>query len=109
MRGFVRDALKNFPFVMTTERFIQRYWIVFTLIVLYTVVLIDISDIVKVPRRLKQPIKDPYFRAFYKFVAIFSISLTASKDIETALASTVLFAILINVLRDPDERNEFPF
>ena len=108
MAGLVHDALKNIPLVMNTEKFIKKYGIVFTLLVLYTV-LIDLPEVVKIPRRMKEPIKDPYFRAFYKFAAIFAISFTASMDIETALASTVIFSILINVIRDPDERKEFPF
>ena len=107
-KGVFKDMLKTFPLVISTEKFLQKYGTAFTLVVLYTTFL-DPEQLVVLPRRLKEPIEDPYFRAFYKFVPIFAISFTATMDIETSIASTVVFAVLVNLIREPDERKDFPF
>lgn len=107
-KGVFRNLLDDYYIVFSTEDFVEKYGTVFTLIVLYTTFL-DPEQLVVLPRKLKAPIEDPYFRALYKFVAIFAISFTATMDIETSIISTIIFAVLVNIIRDPDERKEFPF
>jgi hypothetical protein len=107
-KGLFSNMLSNYNVVISTEDFIEKYGTVFTLIVLYTT-LLDTEKIVVLPRKVKRPIENPYFRSLYKFVAIFAISFTATMDIETSIISTIIFAVLVNIIRDPDERKEFPF
>tara|TARA_Y100000816_G_C26057348_1_gene554932 strand:+ start:277 stop:567 length:291 start_codon:yes stop_codon:yes gene_type:complete len=84
--------MKFFPFTDDIEKFIETYTILFSLIVLYQGTMGAQSF--KPPIIFKELSKSIIFR----FISLFSIAFTASKDVEIAFISTCLFSFLIHIL-----------
>lgn len=89
--------------IQIVEDLITKHSIVFSLLVL-TQSMIGMTSL-KVPRRLTQFSKDPT----YKFMSIFIIALTASRNVKVALMASLIFLIVLYAIRDPDERISFPY
>lgn len=98
----ISNVMKNIPFVKDTEYVIKKYGVIFSIIVIMQGLLGGMHF--DPPRRLRAFTDN----AIVKFVLMFSIALTASRDIETALMSTLIFIFFIYLVRDPDEQ-KFPY
>lgn len=94
--------LANFlsPLSRPTEAVIQAQPILFTLIVLYQGLFS--GNAIKIPKNLKTLFNSKTFR----FVSIMLIALSATKDIEYALISTVIFVSVMYAIKTPEERRE---
>jgi hypothetical protein len=94
--------LANFlgPLSRPTEAAIQAQPILFTLIVLYQGLFS--GNAIKIPKNLKTLFNSKTFR----FVSIMLIALSATKDIEYALISTVIFVSVMYAIKTPEERKE---
>ena len=101
--SFVSDVLSKLPGISNTEYALKRYGIIFSLLVISQGVMGGLQF--KPPRRIKEATEHPVM----KFILLFSVALTASRDIETALVSTLLFITFIYLVRHPDERTSFPY
>jgi len=85
------------PLSNPIEKILQRP-IVFSLLVLYQGLFS--GNAVVIPSRLKKLFDNRPFR----FGSIFLIALAASKDVEYALVSTIIFIIVMYALKTPEER-----
>ena len=83
------------------ESFTKQYGLFFSIIVLYQGLFGGIS-LSKKPSRL-QKLGD---NKFFKFLTMTAIAYTATKDIETAIIASLLFLIILNAIRTPEERKQ---
>jgi len=88
------------PLSNRTESIIRAQPIVFTLIILYQGLFS--GNAIKIPKNLKSLFDSKTFR----FVSLMLIAFSATKDIEYALISTMIFLIVIYALKTPEERKE---
>ena len=83
-------SLNNFiPYSKNVENFINKYILIFTLIVLYQGTMG--AQAFKAPRVIKELANSGLFN----LCGLFSIAFTASKDIEIALVSTIIYMLII--------------
>lgn len=101
--SLVSNALSHVPGIQDTEKILKKYGTVFALIVISQGLFGGLQF--KPPRRIKKATEHPLM----KFILIFAVALTASRDIETSLISTIIFIIFIYLIRHPDERTSFPY
>ena len=83
----------------SVESLSKQYGLVFSLIVLYQGLFGGISLSQKPVRLVSLP-KNPFF----KFLTMTAIAFTATKDIETAIVSVLMFLLILHLLRTPEER-----
>ena len=88
------------PMTTRTESIIKAQPIVFTLIILYQGLFS--GNAIKIPKNLKSLFDNKIFR----FISLMLIAFSATKDIEYALISTMIFLIVIYALKTPEERKE---
>ena len=88
------------PMTTRTESIIKAQPIVFTLIILYQGLFS--GNAIKIPKNLKSLFDNKIFR----FISLMLIAFSATKDIEYALISTMIFLIVIYTLKTPEERKE---
>lgn len=103
MVSVVHEMLSNVPGVLNSERLLKQFGLIFSLIVIAQGLMGGLQF--KPPRRIKEASEHP----LVKFLLLFSVALTASRDIETALVSTIIFILFIYIVRHPDERTSFPY
>jgi len=101
--SIVADILSKIPGISKSEYILKRYGILFSLIVISQGLMGGLQF--TPPRRIKKATEHP----FMKFILLFAVALTASRDIETAFISTVMFIAFIYLVRHPDERKSFPY
>ena len=101
--SIVSDLFSKVPGVSSFEHILKKYGVLFSLIVISQGVMGGIHF--TPPRRIKKSTEHPLM----KFILLFAIAFTASRDIETAFLSTILFIIFIHLVRYPDERKSFPY
>ena len=101
--SIVSDILSKIPGISNSEYMLKRYGIIFSLIVISQGLMGGLQF--TPPRRIKKATEHPIM----KFILLFAVALTASRDIETSLLSTILFIIFIYLIRHPDERKSFPY
>jgi|ETNvirnome_6_100_1030635.scaffolds.fasta_scaffold00364_8 hypothetical protein len=89
------------PGFSSIEKFIKRYTIVFSLIVIYQGLFGGMS-LKDQPSRLKKISKNVAFKIF----TMSCIAFTATQDIEISLISVVLFITLLYLVRTPAERKK---
>ncbi len=75
--------------------------VIFTLIVIFQGCFGGLG-MIQTPARLEKLISSPIAR----FIFLFAIAYTASSDVETAVFSTVIFLILMHLLRSEEERKK---
>ena len=88
------------PFSSKMENTLKMSPIFFTLIIMYQGLLSGNSFKPNPPKNLKPAFNSPFFR----FFSLFLIALSATKDIEYALVSTLIFVIVMYFIRTEDER-----
>lgn len=103
MKSPIANVLSNIPGVQNTEKILKKYGVVFSFIVISQGLMGGLQF--TPPRRLREITDHPIM----KFILLFAVALTASRDIETSLLSTILFIIFIYLIRHPDERKSFPY
>jgi len=75
--------------------------VIFTLIVIFQGCFGGLG-MIQTPARLEKLISSPIAR----FIFLFAIAYTASSDVETAAFSTVLFLIIMHLLRSEEEKKK---
>ena len=75
--------------------------VIFTLIVIFQGCFGGLG-MIQTPERLNQLIQTPIAR----FIFLFAIGYTATSDVETAAFSTVLFLVLMHLLRSEEEKKK---
>lgn len=101
--SIVSEILSHIPGVSDTEYILKRYGIFFSLIVISQGLMGGLQF--TPPRRIKNATEHPIM----KFILLFAVALTASRDIETAFVATFLFIAFVYIVRHPDERKSFPY
>jgi hypothetical protein len=91
------------PVTRPAETFIQTQPILFSLIILYQGLFS--GNAFKIPDRLMTFFENKLFR----FVSLMVIAFTATRDIEYALISTMIFLVIMYTLKTPDERKKTGF
>lgn len=89
------------PFTNTIEGFVEKYGIVFTMIVMYQGLFGGLA--MKNEPKILSTLKD---NVLFKFFTLFSIGFTATKDVETTLMGLFMFIIVIHLLRSKKERKK---
>lgn len=92
------------PLFTNTEKLIKKYSILFTLIVMYQGLFggMSMSHKPKVLDNLKDNL-------YFKYITLFCIAFSATKDIEISLLSVLAFVAVINIVRTPEERKRYNF
>ena len=87
------------PFTNSIEGFVNKYGIIFTMIVMYQGLFggMVINNEPKILNKLKNNV-------LFKYLTLFSIGFTATKDVETTLMGLFIFIIIIHLLRTKKER-----
>ena len=75
--------------------------VIFTLIVIFQGCFGGLG-MIQTPARLEKLISSPIAR----FIFLFAIAYTTSSDVETAVFSTVIFLVLMHLLRSEEERKK---
>ena len=88
------------PVTRPAEMFINSQPIFFSLIILYQGLFS--GNAIEIPKRLKMLFNNKTFR----FVSLMLIAFSATKDIEYALLSTVIFLAVIYAFKTPEERRK---
>ena len=91
------------PGFSSVEKFIKRYTVVFSLIVMYQGLFGGMS-LKDQPLRLKKMSKNIAF----KILTMTCIAFTATQDIEISLMSVLLFITLLYLIKTPAERKNGP-
>ena len=91
------------PVFSSVEKFIKRYTVVFSLIVMYQGLFGGMS-LKYQPSRLKKMSKNVAF----KILTMTCIAFTATQDIEISLMSVLLFITLLYLIKTPAERKNGP-
>lgn len=94
----IANAFK--PITGPAELLIQSQPLVFSLIILYQGLFS--GNAIQIPERLKKLFENKTFR----FISLMLIAFSATKDIEYALLSTVIFVSVIYAFKTPDERRK---
>lgn len=103
MKSPLSNVLSNVPGIDNTEKILKKFSVVFSLVVITQGLMGGLQF--TPPRRIKEATEHPIM----KFILLFAVALTASRDIETSILSTILFIIFIYLVRHPDERKSFPY
>lgn len=80
------------------ESFFKANRVLFTLLVFYQGLFS--GNAIHIPDRLKKNFDNRYFR----FLSLLAISFTATRDIEIAIISTLIFLTIIYLIKTPEER-----
>lgn len=93
-------GIKNMfsPVTRPTEVFIKAQPILLSLIILYQGLFA--SNAIQIPERLEKLFRNKTFR----LVSLMAIAFSATGDIEYALFSTIIFLVVMYVLKTPEER-----
>lgn len=91
--------MKFIPFSDNIEGFINKFGLVFTILVVYGGIFGHMS-VANPPEKLTRLSNNIYF----KMITLFIVAFTATRDVETALVSIVLFVISMNLLKTPEEK-----
>lgn len=88
------------PVTRPAELFVNSQPVFFSLIILYQGLFS--GNAIEIPKRLKALFDNKTFR----FVSLMLIAFSATKDIEYALLSTVIFLAVIYAFKTPEERKK---
>tara|TARA_R110002153_G_scaffold272326_1_gene440874 strand:- start:585 stop:887 length:303 start_codon:yes stop_codon:yes gene_type:complete len=91
--------MKFLPFSDNVESFMKKYSVMFTLLVIYQGLFGGMS-LSSPPERLVKLSDNVYV----KLATMFAIAFTATKDVEIALVSIVLFVVVVNLIKTPEEK-----
>ena len=91
--------MKFLPFSDNIEGFMKKYSVIFTLLVIYQGLFGGLS-LSSPPDRLVKISGNVYV----KLATMFAIAFTATKDVEIALVSIVLFVVAMNLIKTPEEK-----
>jgi len=91
--------MKFIPFSDNVESFMKKYSVAFSLVVIYQGLFGGLS-LSSPPERLVKLSDNVYV----KLATMFAIAFTATKDVEIALVSIVLFVAAMNLLKTPEEK-----
>ena len=86
------------PLSNQTEKTIKSQPILFTLIILYQGLFS--GNAIKIPENLRAFFNNKVFR----FASLMAIAFSATQDIEYALISTMVFLVVMYVIKTPEER-----
>ena len=86
------------PLSNTTEKTIKSQPIIFTLIILYQGLFS--GNAIRIPQNLRSLFNSKIFR----FMSLMLIAFSATKDIEYALISTMIFLTVMYTIKTPEER-----
>jgi hypothetical protein len=87
--------------VSNFEKILQKSHILFTMIVMYQGLFGGLS--------MSNPpsaLTDLQGKMWFKFVTLFCIAFTATKDIEISIISVVCFVLTLYAMKTPEERNK---
>lgn len=101
--SIVSEILSKIPGISNSEYILKRYGILFSLIVITQGLMGGLQF--TPPRRIRKATEHPVM----KFMLLFAVALTASRDVETSLVATIVFIALVYIVRHPDERTSFPY
>lgn len=87
------------PGTKYVENYINNTGFIISLIIMYQGLFGGIA--LKNPPKI---IKDYSNNQIFRFITLTSIAYTATRDIETAIGSVLLFIIILYLLRTPEER-----
>jgi hypothetical protein len=88
------------PVTGPAETLIKTQPIIFSLLILYQGLFS--GNAIRIPERLRVLFENKIFR----FMSLMLIAFTATKDIEYALFSTLIFLSIMYALKTPEERRE---
>lgn len=88
------------PVTRPAELFVNSQPVFFSLIILYQGLFA--GNAIEIPKRLKALFSNKIFR----FMSLMLIAFSATKDIEYALLSTVIFMAMMYGLKTPEERKK---
>ena len=91
------------PVTRPAETFIRTQPIIFSLIILYQGLFS--GNAFKIPERLMSLFENKLFR----FVSLMVIAFSATRDIEYALISTMIFLTIMYTIKTPEERKKTGF
>lgn len=91
--------MKFIPGSNKVEKFFAKYGIAFTLVVMYQGLFGHMS--LKNPPEKLQKLSDNFI---FRFVTLFAIAFSVTRDVEISLLSVIMFMGIINLLRTPEER-----
>lgn len=101
----LKNPIKDIYFFTKLEKYVDASPILFSLIILYQGLLSGNSLKTNPPSRLKPAFDNPLFR----LLSLVLISYSATKDIETALITVFIFALIMYILRTPEERKKLGY
>lgn len=97
--------MKFIPKSDIIEKYINNTPVVFTLIVIYQGILSGNSVKTNPPERLKPFFDSPIFR----FISIYLIALSATKDIEHAIIGVAIYLIFMFLIHTKEEKEKLYF
>lgn len=93
--------MKIVPIFTTTEKFVKKYSIIFSLLVMFQGLFGGLS-LSKTPKRLEEVRNKTYF----KLITLFAIAFSATQDIELSILSVILFILFLYAIKTPEERKK---
>ena len=94
-------GLNIVPFFTKTELFFTKYSTAFTLLVMYQGLFGGIA-ISNKPKILEELAKNKIFKIF----TLLCIAFTATRDVEISIIATILFLVLLHLMRTDEERKK---
>jgi len=89
---------------VTTEKYL-RLPIIFSMLYVYGGLFAS-KAVSIVPKKLVELINK---YAFFRLLGILSLSYTATGEVEYAIVSTIIFLMIMHLLRDEEERKKMPY
>ena len=97
--------MKLIPGFTMLEKSLDKYTIVFSLIVMFVGLFGGSFSKAQPPKNLQKLSENQYFR----LATLILIAYTATKDLETAAIATALFIVIIYLIKTPEERKKSKF
>lgn len=93
--------MKLIDMFTSIEKQFQKYQILFTILVMYQALFggLSVSNKPVILRQLSD-------RTWFKYLTLFCIAFTATRDIEISIASMFVFVFILHLLRNPRERED---
>lgn len=101
----LKNPLTDIYLFTKIEKYVDASPVLFSLIILYQGLLSGNSLKTNPPSRLKPAFENPFFR----LISLLLISYSATKDIETALITVLIFCTLMYLIRTPEERKKLGY
>jgi len=93
------------PHSSIIEKYLKSSPVAFTLIIIYQGLLSGNALKNNPPQRLKPFFNSPFFR----FISIFLVALSATKDIEHAFVSVIIYIVFMFIIHTDEEKENLAF